>query len=43
VTDRQSPSVAVKTGSIANLQKFLAPGARTAICEITAVSDEPAS
>lgn len=32
----------VETDSIANLQTFLAPGAKIALCEITPVSDEPA-
>lgn len=32
----------VETDSIASLQTFLAPGAKTAVCEITPVSDQPA-
>ena len=32
----------VETDAIAALQKFLAPGAKVATCEITPVSDEPA-
>jgi hypothetical protein len=33
----------VETDAIGALQKFLAPGANVATCEITPVSDEPAS
>lgn len=32
----------VETDDIAKLQKFLAPGARVATCEITPVSSQPA-
>ncbi len=32
----------VETDSIAAVQKFLAPGAKIATCEITPVSDQPA-
>lgn len=33
----------VETDSIGALQQFLAPGAKVAVCEITPVSDQPAS
>jgi len=33
----------VETDEVANLQRFLAPGSRTCVAEITPVSDRPAA
>lgn len=39
---RHTTYLVVETDATAELQKFLAPGAKVTTCEITPVSDEPA-